>query len=487
MLSKNRVLSITLLSLLLLTTLPGIVYSGKQQEQAGKPFTIALTGKYPPFNFYSSEGDLVGFDVDVARAIAGELNRELKIITTQWDGILAGLLSGRYDAIIGSMAITPERAEQVNFSDTYYVSGAQLFVHKDDKDIYSNIENLEGERVGVVLGTTFEQYLTKNYPEITVVTFKGESDIYQAMLNERIEGFVTDRLVGMYQIKQGNMPFVGVGDLLYRERMAIPVQKEDTELLNKINAALQKLRNDGTLKGIHDKWFKKESAEEEKEGVAIAMTVETVVRKLGYGFATTLLIAFLSLVFGFILALPTGVILNRSKGFVYIVLRALVDFIRGTPVLIQLFFVYFSAPQIGIKLTSIQSAVFTLSINAAAYMSEVIRAGLMSVDPGQRIAGKALGLTPFQVFRFIVWPQAFRIAIPPLMNSAVALIKDTALISVIAVAEVIREAQSIISVTYDPMKYYFIVAILFFVFTFPLMKLSEKIEKKIKKKGFKGA
>jgi His/Glu/Gln/Arg/opine family amino acid ABC transporter permease subunit len=191
---------------------------------------------------------------------------------------------------------------------------------------------------------------------------------------------------------------------------------------------------------------------------------------------------------GFFISIPFGVILNKRKIYpLYLVARTFNDFIRGTPLLIQLFFVYFGAPQVGIMLTPIQAAIFTLTVNTSAYMAEVIRSGLMSVDSGQRLAGKALGLTNFSIFRYIVWPQAFRIALPPLMNAVVALMKDTALIAMISVGEVIRQAQSIISVTYNPMKYYFIAAVMFFAVTFPLMKIAGRIERKIKKKGFSNA
>jgi glutamine transport system permease protein len=108
----------------------------------------------------------------------------------------------------------------------------------------------------------------------------------------------------------------------------------------------------------------------------------------------------------------------------------------------------------------------------------------MSVDPGQKHAGRALGLCRLDIFRFVIWPQAFRIAIPPLGNSAVALLKDTALISVISVGEVVREAQSIISVTFNPMLYYIIIAALFFIFTYPLMRFTASWEKILKKRGF---
>ncbi|MCF7869657.1 MAG: ABC transporter substrate-binding protein/permease [Candidatus Omnitrophica bacterium] len=448
-------------------------------------FTVALTGKYPPFSFYSQEGKLVGFDVDVADKIADYLDHELKIVTTEWDGILAGLLAKKYDAIVGSMAITPQRKKSVDFSLPYYESGAQLFIHKKDKGEFTNIKDLKGQSVGVGIGETYQHYLEDNYPEINVVTYKSTVDIFQDMLNRRIKGFVTDRLVGFYQIKKADTPFMATGRLLYRERIAIPILKERKALLAKINNALIAMKKKGELTEINKKWFGQESKSNRKEK---KMKTAIIAEKLLQGFGITLFVAFSSIIMGFLLSIPFGVILNKRKIYpLYLVVRTFNDFIRGTPLLIQLFFIYFGAPQVGIMLTPISAAIFTLTVNASAYMAEVIRSGLMSVDPGQKLAGKALGLTNFSIFRFIVWPQAFRIALPPLMNAVVALMKDTALIAMISVGEVIRQAQSIISVTYNPMKYYFIAAIMFFIVTFPLMKIAGRIERKIKKKGFANA
>jgi ABC-type amino acid transport system permease subunit len=111
----------------------------------------------------------------------------------------------------------------------------------------------------------------------------------------------------------------------------------------------------------------------------------------------------------------------------------------------------------------------------------------MAVGPEQKMAARALGLGRFRVFWHVVWPQAFRVAIPPLMNSAVALLKDTALVSVITVPEVVMEAQNIISITFDPMPYYLVVAGMFFVFTYPLMLLAGRLERRIREKGFADA
>jgi len=455
----------------------------QSKASESKRLTVALTGKYPPFSFYDPNGELAGFDVDVSRGVARELGQELEIVTTEWDGILAGLLAGKFDAIIGSMAITTERQKQVDFSIPYYVSGAQLFVNAENDEQIGSIDDLAGRRVGVVLGETFEHYLTETHPEIETVTYKSTVDIYQEMLNGRLVGFVTDRLVGGYQIKSAGMPFRPAGKLLYREQMGIPVAHGHPELLAQINRALTHLEKSGSMADLNRKWFGPAAS----DTVAIhsfAMSNRTITIRLLQGFGVTIGIAFISLLCGFLLAVPAGVVLNSKPSPLLLLVRTTVDFVRGTPVLIQLFFIYFGAPQIGLTLSPLTSAVITLSINGAAYMAEVVRSGLMAVPPGQKLAAKALGLSNFKVFRFVVWPQAFRIAIPALVNSAVALLKDTALVSVISVAEVLRQAQSIISVTYNPMKYYFIVALMFFVFTYPLMKFAGRWEKTLKKRGF---
>ncbi len=450
--------------------------AGAEADQA--PLTVALTGKYPPFSFYDENGELAGFDVDVSRAVAGRLGRRLEIVATEWDGILAGLLSGKYDAIIGSMAITPERARQVDFSEPYYVSGAQLFVRRSDRGDLDGIAACAGRPVGVGLGETYEHYLRREHPEVEAVTYKSTVDIFQDMENDRLSGFITDKLVGAWQVKSAGRDFVPAGKLLFEERIGIPVRKDRPELLAGINAALADMQASGERDRLFEKWF----------GLArrrpTGMSAATVVRLLLRGFGITIGVAVASLAIGFVLAIPLGMVLNRGRGAGCRAVRAFVDFVRGTPVLIQLLFVYFGAPQVGVTLSPIASAVLTLSVSAAAYMSEIVRSGLMSVDHGQELAARALGLSGRQTFRLVVWPQAFRVAMPPLINAVVALTKDTALISVISVGEVVREAQSIISVTFQPIQYYLIVAGMFFVFTFPLMKLAGRVEARMKERGF---
>lgn len=461
------------------------------QEQAA-PLRVALTGKYPPFSFYNEDGELVGFDVDVARAVAQQMGRKVEFVPTEWDGILLGLKAEKFDAIIGSMAINEERKQQVDFSRPYYYSGAQLFIHERNKGEIRSIGDMSGRKIGVVSGETFEQYVREKHPDIAAVPHTSTVEIFEDLKLGRIDGFLSDRLVGAWQIKEAGEPFAQAGPLLYHERMAIPVHQDNDRLLKEINAALAKLKQSGRLEEIAVHWFGAAGRQavrppaESKEFSSGGMDAGTAARMLLRGFGLTLLIGVVSLAVGFVLAIPAGVVLNRPGGVVRFVIRGIVDFIRGTPVIVQLFFVAYGlpyVPYIGIQFDPVPAAILTLSVNATAYIAEVVRSGLMSVDPGQKLAGRALGFSRLQTFRLIVWPQAFRIAMPPLMNSVVALIKDTALVGTIAVPAVLTTARSIVSATFNPV-YYFIVALMFFAVTFPLMKLAGLLEKRMRQRGF---
>ncbi len=219
-------------------------------KSAGK-ITFAMSGKYPPFNFYNDKNELVGFDVEIGQEIAKRIGVKAEPIASDWDGLIAGLLTNKFDMILGSMAITPERLQKVNFSDPYYRSGAQIIV--PDNSSITGPSDLKGKTVGVGLGTTYE---TKARELGAIVkTYKGDPDIFADMLNKRLDADITDKIVGINAIKQNNYPFKLVGDLLYVENMGIAIRKEDTDLLNAVNKALTDMKADGTYEKISKKWF----------------------------------------------------------------------------------------------------------------------------------------------------------------------------------------------------------------------------------------
>ena len=160
---------------------------------------------------------------------------------------------------------------------------------------------------------------------------------------------------------------------------------------------------------------------------------------------------------------------------------AYIDFVRGTPLLIQLFALYFGAPQLGLDISPMTAGILGLGLNGAAYMAEILRSGIVSVDPGQWEAAKALGMSPLMTLRRVVLPQAYRIAIPPLTGSFVALLKDTSLVSTITVVELTRQAQTLIGASYRAVELYTAAAVLYFALTYPLLKLADFLERRLSK------
>lgn len=215
--------------------------------------TFALTGQYPPFNFVDENNQVSGFDVEIGKEIAKRIGVKGIPVTTAWDGIIAGLLAKKYDLICGSMAITPQRLETIDFSDPYYRSGAQIFSHNSSK--ITSVKDLEGKKVGVTLGTTYEEWVRKNIAGANIRTYKGVPDMVLEAANGRISAFVTDKIVGALAIKEKGAPLKLVGDLLYEEKMGIALNHGNAQLKIAINQALNAMKADGTYHDISMKWL----------------------------------------------------------------------------------------------------------------------------------------------------------------------------------------------------------------------------------------
>jgi len=218
---------------------------------AGK-LTVVGSGGYPPFNFIDDNGDVIGFDVDVGKEIAKRLGVDLNYVTGEWSGLIEGLRSGRYDGVLGSMAITEERLATVNFTIPYYYSGAQLIVRKDSGITDPTV--MKGKTIAVGTGTNFEQDAKNLGAEVQL--YEDDNLTLMELLNGRVDGVITDRLVelkAMAELEKGS-DLVLAGDILRLEEMGIAINKEDTSLLAKIDEILLAMHDDGTLTEISAKW-----------------------------------------------------------------------------------------------------------------------------------------------------------------------------------------------------------------------------------------
>ncbi|MEK9196996.1 amino acid ABC transporter permease [Ureibacillus sp. 179-F W5.1 NHS] len=193
----------------------------------------------------------------------------------------------------------------------------------------------------------------------------------------------------------------------------------------------------------------------------------------------TLLITVVSMFFGLIIGLITAVARLKGNRFLRMIARVYVSIIRGTPPLVQIVIVYYGLVDYGIEFGPLTAACIALSINIGAYVSEAFRGAIESVPKGQTEAAIATGMTERQAMRRIVIPQAVRYAIPPLGNTFVGMLKETSLVSVIAVTELMRSAQLLVSQYYVYMPFYLAIAVMYWImstfFTFILHKIEKRL------------
>ena len=202
------------------------------------------------------------------------------------------------------------------------------------------------------------------------------------------------------------------------------------------------------------------------------------------GLGTTVIIALISIVAGMVLGL-ISCLFGRSKSKVLKGISAVyIWIIRGTPMIVQAFLVFFAIPQLiqlinpGFRLDAFTAGSITLSLNAGAYMSEIFRAGIQAIDKGQMEAARSLGLSKAQAMWKIILPQAFKISIPPMVNQFIITVKDTSILSVIGLAEIVNKAKQYVGKTYQFFATYILVAAFYLVVISILMIISKFVEKK---------
>lgn len=200
-------------------------------------------------------------------------------------------------------------------------------------------------------------------------------------------------------------------------------------------------------------------------------------------FLTTLLLSTIAVVVGTLVGAIVAVLRTLNVGILNVVLRAYVELFRGTPLLMQLFFVYFGLPMLGVNVDKFWAAFSAISLYTGAYVAEVFRAGVEAVPRGQVEASTALGLTFVQRLTYVIAPQALRIALPPLVGVYVSVIKDTSLATVIGYNELMRRAMELVLQYGRPLEIFLVVGILYFIICFPISKFSEWLERRLARNG----
>jgi arginine/ornithine transport system substrate-binding protein len=250
------------LSAVVVTALAVGAVIGSAEAKEWKKVRVGVEGAYPPFSEVTADGKLVGFDIDIANALCAEMKVECELVTQDWDGIIPALQARKYDAIIASMSITPERKEKVDFTKKYYNTPAK-FVRKKGSGIEITKEGLAGKTVGVQRATIHDNFVTDVYGDTAEVKRYGTQDeAYLDMVAGRVDLLLADSVAldgGFLQTDAGkDYEFVGpdYNDPKYfGEGAGIAVRKGEEDLLTMLNQAIDAIRANGTYKAIQDKYF----------------------------------------------------------------------------------------------------------------------------------------------------------------------------------------------------------------------------------------
>lgn len=232
------------------------------QAKEWKKVRIGVEGAYPPFSYVTPEGQLAGFDIDMAKALVAAMGAEIELVSQDWDGIIPALLARKYDAIIASMSATEERKQKVAFTRKYYQTPAKFVCKKGAMQEFSR-EAVKGKKVGVQRATIHDRYLTDNYgQDVEIVRYATQDEAYLDIVAGRVDMLLADSIAlldGFLKKPEGQgYQFIGP-DLSdpkwFGEGASIAIRKEDKDLVEKFNAAIDKIRADGTYKKIQDKYF----------------------------------------------------------------------------------------------------------------------------------------------------------------------------------------------------------------------------------------
>lgn len=219
---------------------------------------IGLEAGYLPFEMRDKRGRIIGFDIDLAKLIAKSMGVKLKVVNTEWDGIIPALLTEKFDIIMGGMTITPERNIKINFTDPYIIIGQTLIIRKALAEKVKSYKDLNYAQYTVAsrLGTTGEQAIKRLIPNAKYKAYQGNNEAALEVVNGRVDAFVYDRpFNAVFAARQGKGKVVFINDTFTYEPLGLGIRRNDPSFLNFLNNFLRQIKQDGRYEKIYKRWF----------------------------------------------------------------------------------------------------------------------------------------------------------------------------------------------------------------------------------------
>jgi polar amino acid transport system substrate-binding protein len=446
---------------------------------------------------------VVGFDVDIAQLLASGLGRNARFVQVGFTSIDAAAARGDFDVGLSGIEDSPARRARLTVTVPYYEFREVLTVRLSDKDRYRSLADLRGHRVAT-LGATLAYDLlveAQGRDGIIPVTYEDDVHPYSDLVLGRVDAVVLDAILAQRGVRR-NSGLTNQSTPLAVGRYIGILSPRQTTLRDRMNVILRDAMRDGRLERIFKRWGVWNEDQPRLYARALAdsspypLPPSSLVTSSGSGEATTstseavnrylpalLRAAVITIVLSCLsmaLAVITGALI--ASGRIYgaapmrVALTGYVEMIRGTPLLLQLFVLYFGLATV-VQLPAFVAALLGLGLNYAAYESEIYRGALEAVPAGQLDAARTLGFTERQILVLVRAPQAFRLALAPMTNDFVALLKDSSLVSVITVVELTKETSIFAANIGSWVVPGILCAAIYLAMSLPLARLARRIER----------
>ncbi len=453
---------------------------------------VGTEGVYSPFSYHDpATGQLVGYDVDVAKAVGEKLGVPVEFVETPWDSIFAALEAKRFDIVANEVTITPDRQGKYDLSQPYSV-GEGVIVTRADDDSIKTLDDVKGK--------TAAENATSNWSEIArkagadVEAVEGFTQAITLLNQGRVDVVINDSIaVYAYLAETGDKSIKISGTVGEKSEQGFAARK-NSGLLPELNGALDELRADGTLAEISQRYLKTDATGaapgtgqdgQNSQAPQVRSAWQLILDNLWplakAAITATIPLTIISFAIGLVIALGVALARLSSNMVLSNIARFYISIIRGTPLLVQLFIVFFALPEFGVKIDPFPAAVIAFSLNVGGYAAEIIRSAIQSIPKGQWEAAETIGLSYVGALRRIILPQATRVAVPPLSNTLISLVKDTSLASTILVTELLRQAQIVAAPTFEFFALYGTAAVYYWVICLVLSFGQSRIERRLER------
>lgn len=456
--------------------------AGQKATPKKSKYVISSDSSFAPFVFQNDKGKFTGIDMDLIKAIAKDQGFTIEIDNPGFDAAVSDVQSGHAQGMIAGMTVTDARKSTFDFSEPYYTANSILAVQEDSK--IDSYDDLKGKTVGVKNGTSSQNFLEENQKKYgyKIKTFSDGASMYDSLNSGSVAAIMDDEPVIKYAIKQGRKfktPIKGTPS----GQLAFAVKKgENPELIEMFNNGLANLKKSGQYQKIIDKYLKADTTIDES---SIWSLLKNNYQQLLAGLGITLALALLS----FAIAMVIGIIFGMFSVSPYKWLRwtaeIFVDVIRGIPLMLLVAFIFWGIPNFfksftghAMPINDFVAGTIALSLNASAYIAEIVRGGIQAVPIGQMEASRSLGISYGKTMRKIILPQATKIMLPNFVNQFVIALKDTTIVSAIGLTELFKTGEIIIARSFQSFKMYAILAVFYLVMITLLTRFAKQLEKR---------